>query len=62
MILAALDLEIKEYIESLSDERDEQGRALVVRNGKSHHERAIQLGAGTIKLRAPRVDDRREKK
>jgi transposase-like protein len=62
MILTALDLEIKAYVESLSDERDDQGRALVVRNGKSHHERTIQLGAGTIKLRAPRVDDRREKK
>ena len=35
------------------------GHALVVRNGKSHHERTVQLGAGSIKIRAPRVDDRR---
>jgi transposase-like protein len=61
MILKALELEVEEYIQDLKHLRDDQGRALVVRNGKSHHERTVQLGAGTIKLRAPRVDDRREK-
>jgi putative transposase len=30
-----------------------------VRNGRSHHKRTVNLGAGSIKLRAPRVDDRR---
>ena len=59
MIAAALELEVEQYIQSLHDLRDEQGHALVVRNGKSHHERAVQLGAGSVKLRAPRVHDRR---
>jgi transposase-like protein len=59
MIAAALEAEVKEYVESLHHLRDEQGRALVVRNGRSHHERTVNLGAGSIKLRSPRVDDRR---
>ena len=39
-------------------ERGEDGCALVVRNG---HARALQvtMGAGTVEVRAPRVDDRR---
>jgi transposase-like protein len=61
MILRALELEIEEYVQDPKHLRDDQERALVVRNGKSHHERTVQLGAGTIRLRAPRVDDRREK-
>lgn len=32
---------------------------MVVRNGKAHHQRTIHLGAGSIKLRTPRVNDRR---
>ncbi len=59
MILAALELEVEQYVASLQHLRDEQGRALVVRNGQAHHERTVQLGAGSIKLRAPRVNDRR---
>ena len=31
----------------------------MVRNGKSHHERTVQMGAGSIQIRAPRVNDRR---
>jgi transposase-like protein len=59
MILAALELEVEQYIQALSHLRDEQGCALVVRNGKSHHERTVHLGAGPIKVRSPRVNDRR---
>jgi transposase-like protein len=59
MILAALELEVEQYVQTLRGLRDEQGQALVVRNGKSHHERTVQLGAGSIKIRAPRVNDRR---
>jgi transposase-like protein len=59
MIAAALQVEVEEYIESLVHLRDEQGQALVVRNGKSHHERTVNLGAGSIKMKAPRVNDRR---
>jgi hypothetical protein len=39
--------------------RDENGHALVVRNGRSHHERTVQMGAGSVKIQAPRVNDRR---
>lgn len=59
MILEALELEVEEYVRELRHLRDEKGHAMVVRNGKSHHERTVNLGAGTISLRAPRVDDRR---
>jgi len=59
MIAAALEVEVEQYIHWLHDLRDERGHALVVRNGRSHHERTIQLTAGTMKIRAPRVNDRR---
>lgn len=59
MIAAALELEAEQYIQALRHLRDDQGHALVVRNGTSHHERTVQLGAGSIKLKTPRVNDRR---
>ena len=59
MILEALELEVEQYVQALRHQRDEQGHALVVRNGKSHHERTVQLGAGSIRVRAPRVNDQR---
>ena len=59
MIAAALEAEVKQYVEVLRHLRDENGHTLVVRNGKSHHERTVQMGAGSVKIRAPRVDDRR---
>ena len=59
MIMAALEAEVDEHLRKLQHLRDEQGHAMVVRNGKSHHERTVNLGAGPIKLRAPRVNDRR---
>ena len=59
MILAALELEVEQYVQALRHVRDEQGHAMVVRNGKSHHKRTVNLGAGPVTLRAPRVDDQR---
>lgn len=58
MIEVALELEVEEYIEKLHHLRDEQGHALVVRNGKAKP-RTVSLGAGPVELQAPRVDDRR---
>ena len=58
MILAALELEVAQYVQELRHLRDELDHAMVVRNGHAR-ERTIQVGAGPIKLRAPRVDDRR---
>jgi transposase-like protein len=59
MIVAALEAEVEQYVEALRHFRDANGHALVVRNGKSHHERTVQMGAGSVNIRAPRVDDRR---
>lgn len=58
MIAEALELEVAEYIAKMRPVRDEQGHALVVRNGKAQ-ERSLAMGAGVVKLRAPRVNDRR---
>jgi putative transposase len=59
MIAVALEAEVAQYVESLRHLRDEEGHALVVRNGKSHHERTVHMGVGSVKVQAPRVDDRR---
>jgi transposase-like protein len=59
MIAAALEAEVAQYVEALRHHRDENGHALVVRNGRSHHKRTVQMGAGSIQVRAPRVNDRR---
>jgi len=56
MILAALELEVEQYVQELRHLRDELGHATVVRNGRAR-ERTVQLGAGPIKVRAPRVND-----
>jgi putative transposase len=58
MIAAALELEVEEYVQRLRHLRDENGHALVVRNGKAES-RTVSLGVGPITLQAPRVDDRR---
>jgi hypothetical protein len=46
------------YIEAHGDLRDAQGHRLVVRNGRKD-ERELQTGVGPVKVRQPRVDDRR---
>jgi putative transposase len=58
MLIAALETEAADYVERYRQARDEQGRALVVHNGWSQG-RKITLGAGTVELKAPRVNDRR---
>ena len=58
MIAAALRAEADEYVERLSDELDDGGHRLVVRNGRAQ-ERKVTIGSGTIALRAPRVNDKR---
>lgn len=59
MIAAALEVEVDEYVRRFNDERDEDGRAKVVRNGRGK-ERSVTMGAGTVRLQAPRVNDKRE--
>jgi putative transposase len=58
MIAAALRAEADEYVERFSDERDEDGHRLVVRNGRAR-ERKVTVGSGTVPIRAPRVNDKR---
>ena len=58
MLVAALETEVAAYLEAHHDERDDAGHALVVRNGKGRR-RKITVGAGTIPVNAPRVNDRR---
>jgi len=61
MIAAALEAEVDEYVGALVDEVDEvdeDGKRLVVRNGKAR-ERKLTVGSGTVSLRAPRVNDKR---
>lgn len=58
MILAALDIEVEEYRQQHQAARDSRGHALVVRNGQARPRR-VTVGAGTITVRAPRVNDRR---
>jgi putative transposase len=58
MLAAALESEVAAYIEQHQHERDEQGRRLVVRNGKAQA-RTVALGSGAVEIQAPRVNDRR---
>ena len=58
MLLAALEAEVAAYLEAHRDERDAEGHALVVRNGKGRT-RKVMVGSGTIPVSAPRVNDQR---
>src|SRR3954449_1230136 len=58
MIATALEAEVADYIERFVDERDEDGKRLVVRNGRAR-ERKVTVGSGTVAIRAPRVNDKR---
>jgi putative transposase len=58
MLAAALEAEVDDYLVAHAAERDERGRRLVVRNGHAR-QREVTTVAGSIPVRAPRVDDRR---
>jgi transposase-like protein len=55
----ALRLEVDDYVARHADEVDESGRRLVVRNGVGRP-RTVTTGSGSIEIKAPRVDDRRD--
>ena len=59
MLAAALEEEVSHYIEAHADARDADGRRLVVRNGRAQS-RTVTCGAGTMRVRAPRVNDQRD--
>jgi putative transposase len=58
MLALALEAEVQDYLQRAKNARDERGRALVVRNGKSQP-RSLTLGSGTIEIQTPRIDDKR---
>lgn len=58
MLAAALEAEVDAYIAELAQEKDERGHRLVVRNGH-HQPRKVTTSAGSVEVRAPRVNDRR---
>src|SRR5947209_6990490 len=58
MIAAALEAEVDDYVSSVTDEVGEDGKRLVVRNGRAR-ERRLTVGSGTVPIRAPRVNDKR---
>lgn len=58
MLHRALELEVEQYLERQRDARDENGHALVTRNGKARP-RKVTIGSGTMEVTAPRVRDQR---
>ena len=58
MLAEALEAEVEAYVEAAREQRDEQGRALAVRNGYAR-EREVLMGAGSLALKAPRINDKR---
>lgn len=58
LLAQAIEAEVAVYIERHADIRDRQSHRMVVRNGRLP-EREIQTGIGPVKVRQPRVNDRR---
>jgi transposase-like protein len=58
IIAAALEAEVGEYVERFAEVRGEDGKRLVVRNGRAR-ERTVTVGSGTVAIQAPRVNDKR---
>ena len=57
MLEQALEVEVDSFLGRYQYILDDQGRRLVVRNGRSRA-RKIVTGAGLLEIRTPRVDDR----
>jgi len=58
MLGEALQAEVDAYIAQFTDQLDENGRRLVVRNG-THQPREVLTSAGAVEVTAPRVNDKR---
>jgi putative transposase len=59
LLVQALHLEVEDYVQRNIHETGTDGRRLVVRNGHGQP-RTVTMGSGSVEVRAPRVDDRRE--
>jgi len=58
LLAQAVEAEVAAYLEVHQELRDARGHRLVVRNGHKD-ERELQTGVGPVKVRQPRVNDRR---
>ena len=58
MLAQALQAEVDAYIATFTDQRDEHGHRLVVRNGY-HQPREVLTSAGAVEVTAPRINDKR---
>ena len=58
MLAVAVDAEAAAFIDEHAEVRDEDGRRLVVRNGR-HRPRTIDTGVGTVEIAQPRINDKR---
>src|SRR3954465_12517788 len=58
MLAAALEAEVAAYVAADTDQVDEQGRRLVVRNGHARP-RQVLTAAGAVEVVTPRVNDKR---
>lgn len=59
LLQQAIEDEVSEYIERFKHLKDEKGRHMVVKNGKSP-ERSILTTIGPLPVIKPRVNDKRE--
>ncbi len=58
MLAAALEAEVAAYVGEHTDQLDQHGHRLVVRNGR-HQARQVLTSSGAIEVVAPRVNDKR---
>src|SRR3954447_21120237 len=58
MLAAALEAEVAAYVAAHADQLDENGRGLVVRNGRAQS-RQVLTSSGAVEVCAPRVNDKR---
>ena len=59
LLVQALNQEVEEYIQQFITEVDESGKRLVVRNGFGRP-RKVTMSSGTVEVKCPRIDDRRD--
>lgn len=59
LLASAIEAELAELLEHYSQDRLDDGRLRVVRNGY-HPERMLQTGLGDIPVKVPKVRDRKE--
>ena len=59
LLRTALSMEVDSYMDRHGSARDAAGHSLVVRNGLGQ-ERRVLTGVGELRVRAPRVNDKRQ--